>query len=31
LKQFQQYFVNWKKQSGLSYDDLVCEFTKNLD
>ena len=31
LKQFQQYFVNWKKQSGLSYDELVCEFTKNLD
>jgi len=30
LKQFQQYFVNWKKQTGSSFDELICEFTKVL-
>jgi len=31
LKQFQQYFVNWKKQTGQSFDSLVCEFTNVLN
>ena len=31
LKQFQQYFINWKKSTGRSFDDLVCEFTKKLN
>jgi len=31
LKQFQQYFVNWKKQTGQSFDTLVCNFTQALN
>jgi hypothetical protein len=31
LEQFQQYFINWKKQTNLPFDILVCEFTKVLD
>ena len=31
LKQFQQYFVNWKKETGVSFDTLICAFTKVLD
>ena len=31
LEQFQQYFINWKNQTNLPFDILVCEFTKKLD
>jgi hypothetical protein len=31
LEQFQQYFINWKNQTNLPFDILVCEFTKVLD
>ena len=31
LEQFQQYFINWKNQTNLPFDILVCEFTKILD
>lgn len=28
LKQFQDYFKNWKNKTNLNYDQLVCEFVK---
>ena len=31
LKQFQEYFINWKKETGLSFDQLICAFTKVLN
>ena len=31
LKQFQDFFINWKKRTNMPFDILVCEFTKVLD
>jgi len=31
LKQFQDFFINWKKRTNLPFDVLVVEFTKVLN
>jgi hypothetical protein len=31
LKQFQDFFINWKKRTNLPFDILVVEFTKVLN